>query len=232
MRGALGDADGAEASYRAAVTLGPDRVGAYGRLARLLRGALDRAPDADQVMDDMIAANDGAFAAYQERAAYRLAGGDLDGAEKDAARARELAPDDARVLLTTADLAARRGRADDARAALRQGLKTHPDDMDLRLALATLDLKTSRPIEAAQCLEEEREALKEKKPVPDESELVNLLAEARLKLGETAAVEALAAEARQDGRVGAADYLAARLRMHEGRWGEAARRWKTTRAAP
>ena len=46
------------------------------------------------------------------------------------------------MLLTTADLAARRGRADDARAALRQGLKTHPDDMDLRLALATLDLKT------------------------------------------------------------------------------------------
>ena len=72
----------------------------------------------------------------------------LENAEKDAARARELAPDDARVLLTTADLAARRGRADDARAALRQGLKARPDDMDLRLALATLELQTGRPKEA------------------------------------------------------------------------------------
>ncbi len=174
-------------------------------------------------MDDMVAANDGDFTAYLERAVYRMAGGALEDAEKDAARARKLAPDDARVLLTTADLAARHGRADDARAALRQGLKAHPDDMGLRLALATLELKTGRPKEAAECLEEEREALKEKKSAPNPTELINLLAEARLALGEPEAVEALAAEARRDGRVGTADYLAARLRMHEGRWGEAAR---------
>ncbi len=68
---ALGDAEKAEAAYRAAVALAPDRVGAYGRLARLLRGALGRPSEADQVMDDLVAANDRASAAYLERAAYR-----------------------------------------------------------------------------------------------------------------------------------------------------------------
>ena len=65
------------------------------------------------------------------------------------------------MLLTTADLAARRGRADDARAALRRGLELHPDDLDLRLALATLELGTDRPDEAADCLEEGRKLLKD-----------------------------------------------------------------------
>ncbi|HVS38160.1 MAG TPA: tetratricopeptide repeat protein, partial [Gemmataceae bacterium] len=218
---ALSDWDKAEAAYRKAVGLAPHRIGAYARLARLLRGPLARESDADQMMDDLIAANDRAADAYLERAVYRMAGDALDGAERDAAQARELAPEDARVRLTTADLAARRGRMDDARAALKQGLKHHPADMDLRLALAELLLQADRPMEAAECLEEEREALKDKKPAPDQSELIDYLAEARLKLGDTAAVEALAAEERRDGSIGAADYLVARLRMHNGQWSEA-----------
>ena len=56
-------------------------------------------------MDALVAANDGAPAAHLERAAYRTAYGSPEDAEKDAARARELAPDDARVLLTAAVLA-------------------------------------------------------------------------------------------------------------------------------
>ena len=84
---ALGEAEKAEAAYRAAVTLAPDRVGAGGRLARLLRGVLGRETEADQVMDDLVAANPDSAAAYLERADYRAAGGALEGAGEDAARA-------------------------------------------------------------------------------------------------------------------------------------------------
>ncbi len=174
-------------------------------------------------MDDLVTANDHAAAAYLERAVYRTAVGSLEGAARDAARARELAPDDARVLLTTADLAARRGRPDDARMALRRGLELHPKDLDLRLALATLDLGTDRPDEAADCLEEGKKLLKDAEPAPDLSGLLNLLAEARLRQGRTRDVEELAAEARKDGAIGTADYLDARLQMYRGRWETASR---------
>src|SRR5206468_1569454 len=50
-RQALGDAEKAEAAYRAAVKLAPDRVGAYVRLARLLHASHDRSSEADEVMD-------------------------------------------------------------------------------------------------------------------------------------------------------------------------------------
>ncbi len=222
-REAQGEPEAAAAAYRSAVALAPERVGAYARLATLLRGRLDRGTDADQVMDDLVAANDQTAAAYLVRAVYRTACGSLDDAERDSARALELAPDDARVLLTTADLAARRGRADDARAALRRGLGLHPKDLGLRLALATLDLGTDRPDEAADCLEEGKKLLKDAEPAPDRSGLLNLLAEARLQQGRPGDVEGLAAEARKGGAIGMADYLDARLEMYRGRWETASR---------
>ena len=220
---ALGDAEKAAASYSDAVDHAPDRIDAYTRLARLLRGTLNRPSEADQVMDDLVAANDHAAAAYLDRAAYRVAYDSLDDAEQDAARARELAPDEARVLLTTADLAARRGRTDDARAALRRGLELHPKELDLRLALATLDLGTDRPDEAADCLEEGKKLLKDAEPAPYPLELLNLLVEARLRQGRTRDVEELAAEARADGAIGTANYFDARLDMYRGRWETASR---------
>ena len=200
----------------------PDRIEAYVRLARVLGGPLGEPLEAAQVMDDLIAANDHASDAYVERAAFRAANGSLDDAEHDAARARELAPDDSRVLQTTADLAARRGHADDARSALHRALQLHPTNLNLYLALATLELKTDRPAAAADCLEEGRKALADAKPAPDLSDLVNLLVDARLQQGQTRAVEALAAEVREHGAIGMAEYLAARLEMHRRHWGAAA----------
>ncbi len=179
-------------------------------------------------MDNLVGANAGAFAAYLERAIYRIAAGSWDDAEKDAARARQLAPNDAPVLRTAAEIAARRGHTDDARTALQQGLKAHPDDMDLRLALAALELRSGQAKEAADCLEEGKDAQTKDRSATDESERINLLAEARLQLGQTEAVEARAAEERAAGRTGAADYLTARLRMYENRWSEAAQALEKT----
>jgi tetratricopeptide (TPR) repeat protein len=127
------------------------------------------------------------------------------------------------VLLTTADLDARRGRDDAARTSLRRGLKLHPDDVDLRLALAHLDLQESKPDEAAQCLEEGRKALGDKNLGQKGAELLNLLAETRLQQGRMQDVEALIAEARNDKAMGRADYLTARLQMYRRQWAAAAK---------
>jgi tetratricopeptide (TPR) repeat protein len=220
---ALGQTEEAAASYREAVAHAPERIDAYSRLARLLRGPLNQPADADQVMDDLVAANDHAVTAYLERAAYCIANGSLEDADKDAAHARELAPDDARVIRTTTDLDARLGRDDAARAGLRRGIQLHPDDVDLRIALANLELKAGKPNEAAECLEAGRKAAADKNNGPNGAELLNLLAETRLQQGRTRDVEDLIAEARKDNSMSRAAYLTARLQMHGNQWGEAAR---------
>ena len=69
---ALGDAEKAAASYRAAVAHAPQRISAYMRLARLLYGPLGQPLEAAQVMDDLVAANDHAPEVYVER--RRLSG--------------------------------------------------------------------------------------------------------------------------------------------------------------
>ena len=219
----LGQAESAAASYLQAVAHAPERVEVYSRLARLLRGPLNRPDEADQVMDELVAANDHTVAAYLERAAYRTAHGTLEDAEKDAARARELAPDDARVIRTTADLDLRAGRIAAAHTGLSRGLQLHPDDADLCLALAHLDLKAGKPNEAADCLEAGRKAGAGKGADANGAELLNLLAETRLQQGRTQDVEDLIAEARKDNALGRAEYLTARLQMHLRQWGEAAK---------
>ncbi len=218
---ALGQAENAAASYRLAVAHAPERIAVYSRLARVLRGPLKRPDDADQVMDELVAANDHALAAYLERAAYRTANGALEDAEKDAARARELGPDDAQVIWTTADLDFRAGRDAAARAGLSRGLQLHPDNANLCLALAHLDLKAGKPNEAAQCLDAGRKAGAAKNAGASGAELLNLLAETRLQQGRAQDVEDLIAEARKDNALGRAEYLTARLQMHRRQWGEA-----------
>ncbi len=166
-REALGQPGNAAASYRAAVGLSPNRIDVYVRLARLLRGPLGQPDDADQLMDDLVTANPGSPTAYVERAVYRAANGSFENAEKDAVRARELAPEDVRVIQTSAALDARLGREDAARVYLSHGVQLHPDDVALRLALAKLELKAGEPDKAAACLDEGRKRLADTELGPD-----------------------------------------------------------------
>ena len=63
-------------------------------------GPLDQPTEADQVMDALVAANDHNAAAYLERAAYRDCQRLARGRGERRRPSRELAPDDARVILT------------------------------------------------------------------------------------------------------------------------------------
>jgi tetratricopeptide (TPR) repeat protein len=214
---ATGEPEKAAESYRRAVDHDPTRVAAYARLAALLYDGMNRAADADRLLDDLTRADGDDAAAWLARAAYRDRHGDAAGAEKDVARARELAPDDGRVLLAAADLAYRRGAAGEARDALRRGRAAHPDDVSLCVALTTLELECGRPAEAAAAA---REGLVKNIDQPD---LLNLLTEALLRQGDEAGADAVIARAREHGPAGLAGYLAARQQMRRKHWGEAAR---------
>ena len=161
--------------YAEAIEHAPELVEAYARRAALLRdrlkqpGEADRLMDAREVVDGVIAATDGqSFRAYLERASYRQTAG-LPGVEEDVARARELSPDEADVILAVAGLA--RKRAADlardreepkaieeelgaAREELTRGVALHPDDSRMYQALADLEMQAGRADEAVAALKE------------------------------------------------------------------------------
>lgn len=110
-----GRPDKAMADYRKAIADAPGQVDTYVRLATLMRTRRGDAGGADQVMAALVAANGKSGRAYHARADYRVAW-KLGGAEEDLARARELAPDDPGVLLSSARLEMSRDRTDVDRA--------------------------------------------------------------------------------------------------------------------
>ena len=138
------DFDEAAQWYEAAIQHAPDRIESYYQLAELLRTKLDKAEAADRVMDvpevddGIIAANEGSAQAYLARATYRQQF-ELEGADEDIARALELAPDDADVLVAAATSALEAEDLDTARQHLVRGLELHPDDTRMYRALARVE---------------------------------------------------------------------------------------------
>ncbi len=130
--------------YKDAVAHAPQQIEGYLRLADLLRNRLsdssaaDRVMDAQEMKDGLIAANDRSFRAYLERARYRKKY-QIQGGDQDVARALELAPKDADVLLTAAVFAMARGDVDLARRHLTMGLECIPRNFRLFGALRAVD---------------------------------------------------------------------------------------------
>src|SRR5262249_53845545 len=115
-----------------------------------------QAEEADRLIDDLVAKNDRDPKAHLARWRYRSAffdlGKDADARQKaaaDVARARELAPDDAAVIVGAAELERAEGKAADARATLKRGLEAHPQDADLYRALAALEMQAGQRKAAA-----------------------------------------------------------------------------------
>lgn len=126
-------------------------VEASARLADLLRRQFKEKAQADRVMDELIAANGQSAQAFLARARYRekyLPGQGADplglqasaGIAEDVARALELAPDDADVLLAAAALARKQGKPADAKRHLEHAIKLYPKRAEFYLRLADLEL--------------------------------------------------------------------------------------------
>jgi len=239
---AIGRYDEAARAYEKARRDNPRRVAAYARLATLLRVRLNRTTDAERVMDavtvkdGVVAANARSAEAYVARARYRKQFNPLGNVERsarafaeDAARALELAPDDAEAILVAAEAALGKGKGgrDEARALLERGAKAYPRDVRMYLGLAQVESASRRP--AGVVAAYERAA----KVFPDSIDMMYRLADAQItcdKLSDATALLKRLADASADRMSPAARaqlepllrYEDARILMARRKWSEAA----------
>src|SRR5262249_43240366 len=152
-----------------------------------------KAEQADQVMQDLVARVPSA-PAYLARARYlrevgvrQEANKDtlLKQAEQDLAAARKLAPDDADMILESAELSRALGKLAAAREQARRGLELHATNARLYKLLAAVEIQAERPEEAAACLRRGMRAL------PGDKELPWLLADLLIGQGQTAEAKVL-----------------------------------------
>ncbi len=229
------EADGhfadAKVYYEDSIQDGPRRVDTYVRLASLLRRRGDnlvakdgkkgvkRYSDPKEVMDAMVAAAGPQSAeARLARGRYLREVGLFADAVRDVEAARKLAPEDAEVLLASADAKMEKGDLKGARTDLELGLAAHPKEVRLRVGLAALGLREGRPTEAVAQLDAAREALG---AAPDADALwsvANLLIDA----GKPEEARELIGKINGGGPSPAADFLEARLDFVAGKFGPAA----------
>jgi tetratricopeptide (TPR) repeat protein len=221
----------AQAFYEKAVAHAPHQVDGFVRLARLLRGLLNEPDQADRVMDaregkdGLIAKNPESFRAFLERAGYRKQSG-LPGTADDIARARQLAPDEADVIVAAAELAGEGGNLDEARGLLGRGIERYPQDVRMYQALAELEKRAGRPEQGLAALRQGIEVF------PDRPELKWGLADLLIQAGKLdEAGEAIAGLRGKDKiRTEILDYLEGRIRAGKRQWAEAIRLLEKSRA--
>jgi cellulose synthase operon protein C len=239
LRGRLYEAQGqfveAVDWYRRAFGHDPGRVDVCARLADLLRRhpapneADAQAQEADRIIEELVAKNGRDPRAFVIRWRYRNSFFELKKdaemrrkAAEDVARARELAPDDAEATVAVAQLAQLEGRLGDARAALKESLEQHPQDVGLYRALAALEMEAGERKAAANSL---RVAVKKIHPSAQPEflwALAHLLIDGSAE-DRTEAADLIAQMRKSAGPSATTDYLQARLLMVEGKPTEAAR---------
>jgi tetratricopeptide (TPR) repeat protein len=226
--------DDARAAYAKSLKHSPKRVATAVRLANLLRGELNPAPDAtrasdaDKVMDALVRADPDSSEARIARSHYRQSFGNLYLAEQDLTIARILAADDTELLVASAEIADARHRPDEARKHLELGHQRHPRDPRFPMALARMELQAEvnhRPA-AVELL---REALR---TAHDDADTFWTLADLFLDAGATADARELVDRLRRLGAPEAAiAYVNARLLASEQKTGEAVGLLEQSRAA-
>jgi tetratricopeptide (TPR) repeat protein len=205
-------------AYEKAAAHDPGRVEAYVRGAFVMRHRLDKPDKADGFMAQLVEKNAGSFEAHLARSRYLRENGRIADAAKELAAARAKGPDEPEVLLAAADLDSAAGRFDDARRALEEGFRSHPDDARFRLGMASLELR-ARPPRRAEAAAHLREALK---ALPDRAESVWSVADLFLDAGAPDDAKALLKRLTADGPTPASDYLEARLAFGESKFAAAA----------
>lgn len=220
--------------YRQAIRLAPTDVDTYCRLARLLRRhAKDVVRDkerpadviikADDVMKSMISANDKSYRAWLSRAEYLLefAADDKSTPEliaRDIAKALEVDPNAADVIIAGAELARRQGKPDEARSMLQRGCQLHPADWRIYMAQARLEGNQGKTEAAIAIL---REGLTKATNQPD---LLWNLADALTTAGKRDDVAEVLGRLESIGvRPSDLEIFRARLLMNDEQWWEAAK---------
>ena len=209
----------------------PDLIDAFVRLAILKRQRLTDAPEADRIKeadrimdavtikDGLISANGKSFRAFLERAKYRRFYG-LDGWKEDTAQALVLAPDEADVILASAQMAllSQPPEIDRARTLLTRGLELHPKLSVMYEMLASVEQDTGHYEAAAACYKRAVEAL------PEQADFRWRLADTLITANDLSGANKVFQEL-QKTKVSPEPlgYINARLLYSERKWSEAAR---------
>ncbi len=211
--------------YERSIRQAPQRLETATRLAALLRKRLQRPEDADRVMTALVEANPTATAAYLARARYRQQHGALIEAATDAALARRLAPDDAEVLLLSAEMDLAGRRLAEAGATLDHALSLHPEHGRLLLCAALREMQQGR---RAQAVDRARRALQ---AAGEDAQLMWQAADLLIEAREIA--EARIVLARLEKRAlprASVDFLRGRACVVEEKWAEGRRLLESVRA--
>jgi tetratricopeptide (TPR) repeat protein len=216
----------AEEWYRRSITRDPSRVAGYQHLSSLLRSNRKEA-DADKVVEAMIAANPKSGQALVTRWRYRRSYG-LDADANDIARALNLAPDDADVLMAAAEVALSKKDTMGALKYLERGLERKPNDSAFYRYAAALQLNNNHPEKAEELLRRGIATL------PGRPELLFQLAVTLLNQGKVDGENEALDVIKQLQGLGLADgysqYLEARVLMNRQRWTDAATHLNSARA--
>lgn len=205
----------AEEQFRLAVKANAQRIPAWLALAEHLQTAQALPDEAQQALNDMIAANPKSAAAYLGRSQFNV---QLhpDQADKDLDEAIRLAPNDPEVAVAAAERSQRNEKFDDARATLAKAQAQHPENASIAKATWALELRQGRRAEAQKALEKGVEKN------PDNIDLRLLLADLLIDQGkpETARpmIDALK---KTDVLPGLTVFLDARLLVHDKKFDEA-----------
>ena len=143
----------AEETLTKAIEKNPTRLESYVRLANLLRQRMDRDADADAWMNKLVEANPEAAAAYCRRGEYLRMVRKAEDADKDAAKAIELAPDDEDALLLAARCAIDKEQYDDARRHAEHAVKLFPKSVECYGVLSSIESTAGRPAVAREWLD-------------------------------------------------------------------------------
>jgi len=219
--------DEAEKQFRGSIKHDPTRVATSDRLAHLLRSDLRNRESADEAIEETVAANPIAALAYVNRYRYNREFGQA--ADKnDIARALELDPDEADVLITAAELAQEGDDLATARKHLEHGLQKHPTNPVFYRISAGLDLAENRPDRAEAILRQGITA------VPSNFDLKVRLTEALISQekvdgddGAIAWIDRLRKLGWDDGHVA---YLDARVAMVKEQWSRAISKFDSARS--
>jgi tetratricopeptide (TPR) repeat protein len=121
--------------------IAPHEVSPYSNYAALLT-SVEKNPDlARRVVEQLVKENPKSPAAYLARGQYLVSTGESGRGQRDIAKAYELAPDDANVLLAMAGSAETDKKYDRASEFYKLGKEAHPEDWRFYQGLAGLAMK-------------------------------------------------------------------------------------------
>ena len=221
-----GELDRAVELYRSAIEVAPHERQAYAQLADLLSRRLDQPEEADAVMQLLVDNNADNYEAYLMRYDYRIRNRfeTAAAAREEIVKALELAPDNADVILKSVESAVATNQFEVAEADLERGLKLHPENVQLYIALASMEMNKGRVLAEDRTAEALAALQRGLDSVPDNPmllvHLANLHVDRKQFDSARRTLERLQAQNFNEDQV---DFITAHILIGEQRWVEASR---------